>query len=278
VKLSYSKSFVDAPYIYRKANVMSALMSGEPADDAVRLSPERVHSFQLSFAGSNWVKGLNFEVNGFYNRATDLIMTHVTEYKNASKNQTCGVELMTSYKLPRFTADFNLTWIHTFKSNIMRFGLPAILDEYYSTDIDANNNTPAIMSNLVLAWQANKHLRLHTHVLFEGKQTSYNANLVELVHTISALELYQQYMAEGKRAEAGAAMQSAVEAARGVIMHKDMPARAIVDIGGEYTLGPVTFGLNVHNLLGTRYYRSGMNTNVIPQQGRWFLASIGVRL
>lgn len=191
---------------------------------------------------------------------------------------TCGVELMTSYKLPRFTADFNLTWIHTFKSNIMRFGLPAILDEYYSTDIDANNNTPAIMSNLVLAWQANKHLRLHTHVLFEGKQTSYNANLVELVHTISALELYQQYMAEGKRAEAGAAMQSAVDAARGVIMHKDMPARAIVDIGGEYTLGPVTFGLNVHNLLGTRYYRSGMNTNVIPQQGRWFLASIGVRL
>ena len=278
VKLSYSKSFVDAPYIYRKANVMSALMSGEPADEAVRLSPERVHSFQLSFAGSNWVKGLNFEVNGFYNRATDLIMTHITEYKNASKNQTCGVELMTSYKLPRFTADFNLTWIHTFKSNIMRFGLPAILDEYYSTDIDANNNTPAIMSNLVLAWQANKHLRLHTHVLFEGKQTSYNANLVELVHTISALELYQQYMAEGKRAEAGAAMQSAVEAARGVIMHKDMPARAIVDIGGEYTLGPVTFGLNVHNLLGTRYYRSGMNTNVIPQQGRWFLASIGVRL
>ena len=33
-----------------------------------------------------------------------------------------------------------------------------------------------------------------------------------------------------------------------------------------------------HNLLGTHYYRSGMNTNVIPQQGRWFLASVGIRL
>jgi iron complex outermembrane receptor protein len=73
-------------------------------------------------------------------------------------------------------------------------------------------------------------------------------------------------------------MQSAIFAARGVIIKKEMPARAIVSLGGEYTLGPVTLGLNVHNLLGTHYYRSGMNTNLIPQQGRWFLASIGVKI
>ncbi len=62
------------------------------------------------------------------------------------------------------------------------------------------------------------------------------------------------------------------------IMHRDMPARVIINLGGEYTLGPVTFGLNIHNLLGTRYNRSGMNTNLIPQQGRWFLASIGIKI
>ena len=73
-------------------------------------------------------------------------------------------------------------------------------------------------------------------------------------------------------------MQVAQTTAREIIMHKEMPARAILNIGGEYTLGAVTFGLNVHNLLGIRYYRSGMNTNVIPQQGRWFIASVGVRL
>ena len=278
VKLSYSKSFVDAPYIYRKANVMSVLMSGDDASNAIALSPERVHSFQLSFAGSNWVKGLDFEVNGFYNRATDLIMTHVTTYQNASKNQTCGVELMASYKLPRFTANWNFTWTHTFKANLMGFGLPEILDQYYTTDIDANNNTPAVMSNLVLAWQATKHLKLHTHILFEGRQTSYNANLVELVHTVGALTTYQENMAEGKTAEAAVAMQAAIEAARDVIMRKEMPARAIFNLGGEYQLGIVTLGLNIHNLLGTHYYRSGMNTNVIPQQGRWFLASVGIRL
>ena len=57
-----------------------------------------------------------------------------------------------------------------------------------------------------------------------------------------------------------------------------MSARCIVNIGGAYTLGPVTIGLDIHNLLDTRYHRSGMNTNVIPQQGRWFLATLGVRL
>jgi len=61
-------------------------------------------------------------------------------------------------------------------------------------------------------------------------------------------------------------------------MRKDMSARAIVNMGGNYTLGPVTFGLNLYNLLGTKYYRSGMNTNLIPQQGRWFMASVAVHL
>ena len=160
----------------------------------------------------------------------------------------------------------------------MSLGLPAILDDFYTTDIDANNNTPAVMSNLVLAWQATKQLKLHSHLLFEGRQTSYNADLVQLVHAATGLTAYQQYAAAGMEAEAIAALESAIEAARNVIMQKDMSARAIVNIGGEYVLGPVTLGLNVHNLLGTRYYRSGMNTNIIPQQGRWFLASIGVRI
>ena len=161
---------------------------------------------------------------------------------------------------------------------MMDLGLPEILDDYYTTDIDDNNNTPAVMSNLVLGWQATKHLKLHTHVLFEGRQTSYNCDLVQLVHAASALTTYEKYVDEGKQAEAMAAMQAAIDALQGVIMQKEMPARAIVNIGGEYTLGKVTFGLNIHNLLDTHYYRSGMNTNLIPQQGRWFLGSVGIRL
>ena len=63
-----------------------------------------------------------------------------------------------------------------------------------------------------------------------------------------------------------------------VTMRQEIPARAIVNLGGEYQLGPVTLGLDIHNLLNTRYDRSGMNSNLIPQQGRWFLASVGIKL
>ena len=277
-KLSYSKSFVDAPYIYRKANVMSEMTLGNDGQGAVNLSPERVHSFQVSFGGINWVRGLNVEVNGFYNSAEDLIKTSIVYYENVGKNRTSGLELMASYKQPKFSVNWNLTWTHTFKSNLMDPGLPDELASLYSTDIDDNNNTPAIMSNLVLGWQATPRLKLHTHLLFEGKQTSYNTDLVKLVQTTSRIIEARQYAYEGRVEEAETAMKKARSAASLLILRKDMPARAIVNIGGEYTVGPATFGLNVHNLLGTRYYRSGMNTNIIPQQGRWFLASVGIRL
>lgn len=79
-------------------------------------------------------------------------------------------------------------------------------------------------------------------------------------------------------AGAEAASEAAMALAPYVVSRQKMPARAIVNVGGEYTLGTVTFGLNIYNLLGTRYNRSGMNTNLIPQQGRWFLASIGVKI
>ena len=175
VKLSYSKSFVDAPYIYRKSNVLAESVRNR--DDVISLSPERAYSFQLSFAGQNWVNGLNFEINGFYNHVNDLIMTDILTYNNTSENKTGGVELMAGYRRQKFSADWNLTWTHTFKSNLVPINLFEKLEPYYPYNIDANNNTPVIMSNLVLAWQVAPRLRLHTHVLFEGSQTSYNIDL-----------------------------------------------------------------------------------------------------
>ena len=277
-KLSYSKSFVDAPYFYRKANVMVKALPGTTAEFTETVLPERIHSFQLSFAGNGWVKGFDFELNGFYNRAEDLIMTHIMDYKNASKNKTIGVEFAASYRLPRLTANFNLTWTHTFISNLMGIDMGEVLNAYFNTDINDNNNTPAIMSNLVVGWQATKQLKLHTHILFEGKQTSYNTDLIQLVRAAGGIAAYQKYAAAGMVEQAAAAMQQTIGYVSQLIMHKEMPTRAIVSLGGEYQLGPVTIGLNIHNLFNTRYYRSGMNTNLMPQQGRWFLASIGIKI
>ena len=278
LKLSYSKSFVDAPYIYRKANIILMMMLGGNPKNVESISPERVHSFQLTFGGNNWIKGLNFEINGFYNRANDLIMTHLLLYKNASKNETCGVELMASYKQPKFTADFNLTWTNTFKSNLMGLSMGDLVKEAYNTNIDANNNTPAIMSNLVLGWQVLPQLKLHTHILFESKQTSHNTDLNNVL--LYDKEIYKAIQCDLAGDEKGSmiAREAALALAPYTIMHKEMSPRAIVNLGGEYTLGPVTFGLNIYNLFGTSYNRSGMNTNLIPQQGCWFLASVGVKI
>jgi len=278
VKFSYSKSFVDAPYIYRKANVMTAMMVGTRGSSLITLSPERVHSLQLSFAGNDWVKGLDFEINGFYNRASDLIMTSILNYNNVGQNKTCGVELMTSYKTPKFTANWNLTWTRTFKLNLIDLGLPSELTPKPLNVVDANNNTPAIMSNLVLGWQVTPRLKLHTHVLFEGNQTSYNTDLENYVQSYVSYYRYMMYQEMDMENEAAASRQDAVVSANKVTMQKKMPARAITNIGGEYSFGAVTLGLDIHNLFNLLYYRSGMNTNVIPQQGRWVMGSVAVSL
>ena len=275
-RLSYSKSFVDAPYLNRNANILAALIREK---EGIGLSPERVHSFQLSIAGQNWVKGLNFEVNGFYNYGSDLIMTDILSYRNASQNKTGGVELMASYRQPKLTADWNLTWTHTFKSNLITLDLPEKLAVNYSNEVDANNNTPAIMSNLVLGWQVAPRLRLHTHVLFESRQTSYNIDLENYARSQTRFIEYAFYViVPGMEEKAAAIWEDAVDSASKITSHNEMPARCILNIGGEYTYGPVTIGLNIHNLLGTDYYRSGMNTNLVPQQGRWFLGTIGVKI
>jgi iron complex outermembrane receptor protein len=279
VRLSYSKSFVDAPYIYRKANLLSTLMGGGLASDAQLLSPERVHSLQLSFAGTNWMHGLSFEVNGFYNRATDLIMAQIIEYENLSKNQTCGVELMASYEPTRkLSLNANLTWTHTFKSNLMGLGMSDESNGQYAVEVDANNNTPALHGNLIVGWQASKQLRLHGHLLFESKQTSYNTDLVNILQGYGFLLASDEAFKQGNDEQGKEYINRALEYMRNIIMEKDMSARAIVNIGAKYQIGPVTLGLDIHNLLGTHYYRSGMNTNLIPQQGRWFICSVGIRL
>ena len=292
-KLSYSKSFVDAPYIYRKANILTELLydnSSTPNVDAI--SPERVHSLQLSFSGTNWIRGLDFELNGFYNSASNLIMTRVLTYENAGNNKTAGLELMASYRtphtlrrnewqtpVPRFTANFNLTWTHTFKANLMDLGSSDDdVSSMITTDIDANNNTPAIVANLVLALQATPRLRLHTHLLVESKQSSYNTDLVHLLKYVRALGIASEYVEAQDYETAQNYVDLALDLLSNVNTKKDMPARAIVNIGAQYDIKRFSLSFDIHNLFNTRYYRSGMNTNLIPQQGTWFMGTVAYHL
>ena len=267
IKFSYSRSFVDAPYLYRKTNELLPLLSSERAgDDFSVLNPEFVNSLQLTFAGSEWAKGFNFEINGFYNRAQDLIMTHIIEHLNEAENKTIGIELMTSYRKPKFTADFNLTWMHTFESNL------------FTKNIDANNNTPAITSNVVLAWQPTPRLKLFSNVLFESKQTSYNLDLTQMILLTNIVNYILEDIIAKKNYESAQEWTDELIRVKETIIHQeDMKARAIFNIGAEYKWGNLTLGLNVRNLFNTKYERSGMNTKLIPQKGRWYMFDIAYK-
>ena len=74
-KFNYSKSFVDAPYHYRLNEfIYYASKRG--------LQPERLHSFQLTASAKNFVKGLETEINFYYNNAIGLLSTGNNESYN----------------------------------------------------------------------------------------------------------------------------------------------------------------------------------------------------
>jgi iron complex outermembrane receptor protein len=266
IKFSYSRSFVDAPYLYRKTNELLPLLTGdESPDDFEILDPEFVNSIQVTFAGYEWAKGFNFEINGFYNRAQDLIMTHIIEHLNEAENKTLGIELMTSYRKPKFTADFNLTWTNTIKSNL------------FMKSIDANNNTPAITSNATLSWKPVPRLKLFSNIAFESKMTSYNIDIVQMIRFQQLYEIYTSFTSQQMDEEALQFLPYLLETQERLILENDMKARAIFNIGAEYQLGRMTLGLNVRNLFNTNYERSGMNTKLIPQKGRWFMFDVAYK-
>ena len=269
VKLSYSKAFVDAPYLYQKMNqFMGYLSSYNTPDNTVifytRLNPETLHSTQLTFTGTQWLKGLDFELNLFYNRANDLILTEIIRQENSGKNETLGAELMASYKQGPLSAYLNATWMKTLTSSLIY------------KDFNDNNSTPAFTSNLTLAWQATKQLRLHTKAAFQGRQNTYNVSFIVLRQIQGLYQLIGEAYGNGDT-ELGDYYINVAEQAIDERLVSVLPisSRLVLSLGGEYHIGKVSLGLDIHNVLNKKYNQSGMNTGLVPQRGRWILGTIG---
>ena len=275
-KLSYSKSFVDGSYLNRICNKMALFLLNYPDEHIEQIgdiSPEYLHSLQLSFAGHNWVKGLHLEVNGFYNRALDLIKAAALGNVNSGEHSSVGVELMADYKRPHFTADLNLTWVHTFKSLLYNEDFEG--DQNVPPTVNDNNGTPAITSNLVLGWQVTPRLKLHTHILFEGRQCSYFQDLNQISEWSRLYEFLINLDQDDPRFEK--AYLRLFELQEQYSIEHSIDARAILNIGADYKIGRLTLGLNVRNLLNTRYDRCGIEAPLMPQQGRWWTASVSYK-
>jgi iron complex outermembrane receptor protein len=56
-----------------------------------------------------------------------------------------------------------------------------------------------------------------------------------------------------------------------------MAPRLLINIGADYKLkSNFMVSFNMNNVLNTKYFRSGMNTGLVPQRGRWYMFSIGI--
>ena len=262
VKLSYSKAFIDAPYLYRKTNEFMTSFTGKANPT---LSPETYHAYQLTFGGTQWLKGFDFEINGFLARARDLLYTEIVTHSNTGKTDTYGVELTANYTSRKFTGNLTMTWQKLTRSEIFDYS------------VNKSFNIPSVTANLTLGWQATKRLKLHSHIAFASSQTAYEIDLNDyflkkfinspLAPYIVGQKEFEDYFKKYYKKKHGPA-----------INFIDVPARCIVHAGASYKILPtLELSVNVRNLLNTSYHQSGMGTDLIPQQGRWIMGEISYK-
>jgi outer membrane receptor for ferrienterochelin and colicin len=153
-----------------------------------------------------------------------------------------------------------------------------------SYQIDKLINTPQLMLNTILSWKATKHLRLHTHLQYYGKQQVFHLEPISYATYSGLLEHYAQLQLQEMESPGSIAPEefSEVETkleyySSRASVQKDYSGRFLVNVGANYTIGNIELGLDVHNLFNHHYTQSGMSTGLIPQKGLWLLGSISYR-
>jgi iron complex outermembrane receptor protein len=152
VKFCYSRSFVDAPYLYRKYNTLS---QSSPES----LKSEYLDSYQVTFYVSNLSNNMFLELNGFYNKATNLIFPRGIIYSNSATIKNAGIELDAKYNAKKLHLRLNAAWIHTINS------------AYYFISKEKAYNVPDFSSNLIARYKFTNNFSVHSHLCFYGKQT-----------------------------------------------------------------------------------------------------------
>ena len=264
-KLSYSKSFIDAPFLYRKLNDLLSEMDQTKGTTERNLSPEYLHSVQFTLGGTEWIKGLNLELNAFYSHARDLIFVKTIDYQNMGEYKSFGLELTGTYSQKRFFANLNTTWQKSSHVTIFE-------DDKNLSSIP---NIPDFMANTILAWNVTKNLKLFTHLMFYSKQTAYRVNLDVVRELYEAMAKYYNTTDPVEMQQLGELIQ---ELSDYQIKYEDVSSRFLCDVGAEYTIGRVQLALNVRNLFNKKYSQSGQGTGLVPQRGRWIMISAGIKL
>ena len=111
MKLSYSRSFVDAPYFYRR-NTDNSYKGG---DD---LKSEFLNAVQFNILGEFAPLHLTYDFNLFYNKFSDIIYAipgaelEDIKYRNSGILETIGAECSLHYSKKRLKADISTSYTH----------------------------------------------------------------------------------------------------------------------------------------------------------------------
>lgn len=160
MKLSYSRSFVDAPYFYR-------LNMDNTYKGSIDLKPEYLNAVQFNVMGDILLKNLTYDVNLFYNRFSDIIYSIPSagleddKYRNSGKLETIGAECALHYNGNRLKANFTASHTRILSAK----DYPVKGHHIYSV--------PDFISNVQLMYDVlgknNQHLWLTSNVKFGSK-------------------------------------------------------------------------------------------------------------
>jgi outer membrane receptor for ferrienterochelin and colicins len=228
VKLSYSRSFVDAPYYYRY-NISPSYRGSE------NLNPEHLSAIQLTGAYHTSNNVFEFETNLYHNHLTDFIYRDISatgdapRYLNAGKINIIGCENTIHFKYKGLHANSNITW-----QNVLS-------GEKYSFRGKRIYNIPIIFGNLLCGYKKTYH-----------KTCALDFNLIAHF-TGSQLSPYENVLYNG--------ISKTDE-------NNMVAARCIFDTGVNVEYKKIEFSLFSYNIFDQHYKQGGSTSVPYYQIGR----------
>ncbi|MGM9758738.1 MAG: TonB-dependent receptor plug domain-containing protein [Parabacteroides sp.] len=129
MKLSFARSFVDAPYMYRSLPLLY------PSDEG--LGAQHLNSVQFS-SSVQFLPHLEYDVNFYYNKVDDLVQQGSTYLNNAGSLETIGWENSVHFHVPNLSVYGNLSLQHL------------LSQEQYTADDKYVYSVPNFMMNWVV--------------------------------------------------------------------------------------------------------------------------------
>ena len=237
-KFNYSKSFVDAPYLYRINEIGFLLGKG--------LEPERLHSFQLTASAKKFVKGLETEINFYYNNAIGLLSTGADAAYNWDL-AVVGAELVAKYSIGDFSLNANLSLLKVQSYNSLATRLEEDGDILSNEDdhLSYRNsvfNVPNFTSNIVAGYKFFDKMRLNVNLYYTGRQYFY-----------ASMSYY--YDPDVWK----------------------IPQVFLVSPSLNFDFKHFTLDISVHNAFNHKYSLGGKCFRPIQQKGAWLMVEAGYR-